>query len=292
MKRIKSIVAVIILILLSLENAQSGKAAQDSTSAAAQDSLSAMVQDSLPVPPVAIQYGEDLTFKIRYGFIKAGIAHMRIKGISDRFNKPLLHIQTTAKNIPAFGWIYTVDDVVNAFVDPQTLVPWYYEKKLREGTYKADLRVHYQHEDSTARVEFVRYKKDMTIRKQKRYPVKIPANVFDVLSAFYYIRTQPLQVGKSLLLNSHSQKKVYDLEVKVHRKEILEVGAGTFHTLVVEPLLKGEGVFKQKGRLLIWLTDDELKIPVQMTSAVAIGHITSELMRISGINGKIPARIK
>ena len=292
MKPIKTIVAVIVLLLFSFGNAQSVDTTQDSLSVAVQDSLTSNVQDSLPVSPTAIQYGEDLTFKIRYGFIKAGIAHMRIKGISERFDKPLLHIQTTAKNIPAFGWIYTVDDVVNAYVDPQTLVPWYYEKKLREGTYKADLRVHYQHKDSTARVEFVRYKKDMTIRKQKRYPIKIPANVFDVLSAFYYIRTQPLEVGKSLLLNSHSQKKVYDLEVKVHRREILEVGAGTFRTVVVEPLLKGEGVFKQKGRLLIWLTDDELKIPVQMTSAVAIGHITSELIDISGVDCKIPARIK
>ncbi len=280
----KKLIFVLIFIMFSLGVAQ--------TTGIVSDSVSSAVQDTLPLSPTAIKYGEDLTFKIRYGFIKAGIAHMRIKGISYRFGRPLLHIQTTAKNIPAFSWIYTVDDVVNAYVDPRSLVPWYYEKKLREGTYKADLRVRYQHEDSTARVEFIRYKKDMSIRKQKNYPVKIPANVFDVLSAFYYIRTQPLEVGKSLLLSSHSQKKVYDLEVKIHRKETLEVGAGTFHTIVVEPLLKGEGVFKQKGRLLIWLTDDELKIPVQMTSAVAIGHITSELMKISGIDDKIPARIK
>ena len=284
MKQPKGLILILFFTLFTLSAAQSLKIVTDSVSVA--------VPDSLPVSPPAIRYGEDLTFKIRYGFIKAGIAHMRIKGLSHRFGKPLLHIQTTAKNIPAFGWIYTVDDVVNAYVDPQTLVPWYYEKRLREGTYKADLRVHYQHEDSTARVEFIRYKKDMTVRKQKNYPVKIPANVFDVLSAFYYIRTQPLEVGKSLLLNSHSQKKVYNLKVKVHRREILKVGAGTFHTIVVEPLLKGEGVFKQKGRLLIWLTDDALKIPVQMTSAVAIGHITSELMDISGIDRTIPARMK
>jgi len=284
MKYARSLIAGVLLALFSLGNAQIVESVADS--------LSFVRQDTLVPGSAAIKLGEDLTFKIRYGFIKAGIAHMRIKGISNRFDKPLLHIQTTAKNIPAFGWIYTVDDVVNAYVDPRTLIPWYYEKKLREGTYKADLRVHYQHKDSTARVEFIRYKKDMTIRKQKSYPVKIPANVFDVLSAFYYIRTQPLEVGKSLMLSSHSQKKVYDLEVKIHRKEKIKVGAGTFRTVVVEPLLKGEGVFKQKGRLLIWLTDDELKIPVQMTSAVTIGHITSELIDISGIDRVIPARIK
>ena len=44
-----------------------------------------------------------------------------------------------------------------------------------------------------------------------------------------------------------------------------------FDVLRIEPLLKGEGIFKQKGRLLVWVTDDEYKIPVQMTSEVAVG---------------------
>lgn len=255
----------------------------------AQDSVSSKMSGS---PSAAIQFGEDLTFKIRYGFIKAGIAHMRILEPVQKDSISQIHIQTTAKSVPAFNWIFKVDDEVNVFVDPIRMTPYYFEKKLREGAYKADLRVHYGHKDSIARVEFIRYKKDMSIKKRKTYPVKIPTNVFDILSAFYYIRTQPLQVGGSIYLSSHETKKVYDLQVKVHRREKLKVDAGTFNTLVVEPLLKGEGIFKQKGRLLIWLTDDELKIPVQMTSAVAIGHITSELIDIKGIDMEIPARIK
>ena len=59
----------------------------------------------------------------------------------------------------------------------------------------------------------------------------------------------------------------------------------------VEPLLKGEGIFKQKGRLLVWLTDDEYKFPVQMTSEVAVGHITTELEKIEGVKHKIPSLI-
>ena len=257
--------------------------------AIAQDSTFIIQPES---PSKAIQFGEDLTFKIRYGFIKAGIAHMRIVDLINVNDQPQIHIQTTAESIPAFNWIFKVDDVVNVFVDPVKLTPIYFEKKLREGTYKADLRVHYGQSDSTARVEFIRYKKDMSIRKRKQYPVKIPANAFDILSAFYFIRTQDLQVGRSIFLSSHEQKKVYDLEIKVHSRETIKVDAGKFKCLVVEPLLKGEGIFKQKGRLLIWLTDDDLKIPVQMTSAVAIGHITSELTHIKRLDDEIPARIK
>jgi hypothetical protein len=39
------------------------------------------------------------------------------------------------------------------------------------------------------------------------------------------------------------------------------------------------------------LTDDEYKIPVQMTSEVAVGHITTELEKIEGIKNKIPAQL-
>ncbi len=253
-------------------------------------SLQAYAADSTRVLP--FKPGENLTFRIRYGFITAGIAHMRVLPDEQKFNQQVMHIQTTAKNVPAFGWIYPVDDVINVLLDPLRLRPLYYEKKLREGTYKADLFVTYEHADSVARVRFIRYNKDMKIKKEEEFPVKIPADAFDVLSAFYYIRTLPLVVGQSYYLTGHQKKKVYDLQVKVHRREELEVEAGTFNCLVVEPMLKGEGIFKQKGRLLIWLTDDSLHIPVQMTSKVVVGHITTELTAMNGVPAVIPARIK
>lgn len=258
----------------------------------AQQQIDSTQVDSLLSTHKAITVGEELTFKIRYGFIKAGTATMSIVGLKNRDDKNLIHIKTTAGNLPGFGWIYKVNDEVNAYVDPVKLTPYYFEKKLREGTYYADLNVQYGQSDSTARVQFIRYRDDMSIKKKRTFNVKIPTDVFDILSAFYYIRTQPLEVGQSVYLSSHEKKKVYNLEVRVYKKETIETDAGKFRCLVVEPLLKGEGIFKQKGRLQIWLTDDEYKIPIQMTSEIIIGHITSELTDIKGISHDIPARIK
>ena len=56
----------------------------------------------------AIQFGEDLTFKVRYGFIKAGIAHMRVVDLVYMDEQPQIHIQTTAESVPAFNWIFKV----------------------------------------------------------------------------------------------------------------------------------------------------------------------------------------
>lgn len=254
-------------------------------------------QDSMVVHKAAeadfpLVIGEKLTFKIRYGFIRAGTAKMKIVEKTDYKGQQAIHIQTTATNVPAFRWIYKVDDILNIYVDPSTMLPLYFEKKLREGSYKADLYIHYSYKDSLAKGRFVRYNSDMTIKKEKTFDVDLRSSVHDVLTAFYFVRTQPLLVGESIEVTAHERQKVYDLEVKVYRKEVVDTEAGKFRCLLIEPLLKGEGIFKQKGRLKIWVTDDQYKIPVQMTSKVVVGHITTELMKMEGLPDDIPARIK
>jgi len=51
------------------------------------------------------------------------------------------------------------------------------------------------------------------------------------------------------------------------------VPAGTFDCIVVEPALKFEGLFQQKGKVTIWLTDDEHRVPVLIKTQIVIGTI-------------------
>jgi len=259
-----------------------------STLLLAQDSLLAPTDrlHTLPFKP-----GEKLTFKIRYGFIRAGTAEMMVLGEQEYNGREALHIQTTAKSVPAFSWIYKVRDVVDIFVNPQTLLPYHFQKKLREGNYKADLFVDYNFADSLGRGRFIRYNKDMSVKNEKKFNLPLKSAVYDVLTAFYFIRSRPLRVGHSFIVTAHEMQKVYNLEIKIYRKEIVDTEAGKFRCLLIEPLLKGEGIFKRKGRLKIWLTDDAYKIPVQMTSKVVVGHITTELIKMEGVPQVIPARL-
>lgn len=297
-----------LIFILAAAYFQIGLAQNTDSTSVANDSLntdsliSKTIVDSLedhkelPPKPLlkidAFAIGEKLTFKIRYGFIKAGEAQMKVLGIKEMDKQDVYHIQTTAKSVPFFDVFYKVRDEVNSFVTVAGFYPLRFQKKLREGDYYVDLNVEYLHQDSIARVNFIRYEDDnMKIKNQKKYDLKIPPYISDVLSSFYYIRTQPLEVGKSVSIVNHESDKIYDLEVKVYRREIVDTDAGEFRCLVVEPLLKGEGLFSQKGRLLIWLTDDDLKIPVQMTSEVAVGHITTELIKIEGVKKPIKAKL-
>jgi hypothetical protein len=255
---------------------------------------SAQVSDTLVYPKFennAFQVGEKLTFRIRYGFITAGSATMSVMREMEYGDYPVYQIRTTAESASSFSWIYKVEDVVYSYLDKFGLFSWRFEKRLREGSYKFDLIARYIPKDSLIKVQNIRYKDNMEIKKQEKFELTSPPFVRDVLAAFYFIRSQDLDVGKSVFMSNHDNKKIYNLEVKVYNREVLEVEAGKFRCLFIEPLLQGEGIFKQKGRLKVWLTDDQYKIPVQMTSEVIVGHITTELEKIEGLPYKIPARL-
>lgn len=259
-------------------------------------SLKAQAADSTDQPylvsELPFEIGERLVFKLRYGFISAGQAEMKVLGLKTNGFGNYYHIQTTARSSRSFDWVYKVRDVVNSYMDAQNLYSIHFEKLLREGGYKADTFVDYVYQDSVARVKFLRYKDGMKIRKKEEYEVRIPpTGVFDALSAFYYIRTLDLNGVDTVFVPTHEKRKVYNLPVIISGPEIVKVKAGKFRCWRLEPALLEEGIFKHEGKINIWLTDDEFKIPIQMTTKVIVGHITAELIKIRGISRPIPAKL-
>ena len=80
--------------------------------------------------------------------------------------------------------------------------------------------------------------------------------------------------------------------VKIHKRERIKVDAGTFNTIVIEPLVVEGGLFKSDGSILMWMTDDENKIPVKVTTKIVIGDIYAELTKYSGVANKVTSKIK
>jgi hypothetical protein len=97
----------------------------------------------------------------------------------------------------------------------------------------------------------------------------------------YYIRAQKnLEPGADVILDVNT-KQNWPLVVHVVKKERIRVPAGTFDTVLVEPAIRHEGIFIQKGKKLqIWLTDDEKRTPVQMKVEVFFGHISAKLVKM------------
>lgn len=211
----------------------------------------------------AFGWGERLVFDISYGPINAGTAVMEVKEIVPLNGRDCYHVISTARSNKFFSAFYKVEDRVESFFDVRGLFTWKFVQHLREGKYRADRYAIYDQVNHTVTTN--------------RGDMDIPPYVQDVLSTMYYVRTQPLEVGQVMFVDNHSGRKMYPLKVKVHRREQVKVPAGSFDCFVVEPMLKAGGLFKHEGRIWVWLTADERKLPVLMKSKVIIGSVDAKL---------------
>jgi hypothetical protein len=93
-------------------------------------------------------------------------------------------------------------------------------------------------------------------------------------------------------LQNFFKDTTYQLAVKFLGYQQISVDAGTFNCVLVEPLIMEGGLFKSEGRIIIWMTNDERKIPVKVSTKVVVGSIDAELREYSGINGQIKAKVE
>jgi len=231
---------------------------------------------SAGVPPGAesaplIMEGERLEFEITYGGIPAGNASLEVTGETTQRGRVLL-ITSRAESNDVISVFFRVDDRLISEVNPNTLETVYFEKRLREGPFEKDEWATYGHSESggVVRTENSEYAVDPGTR--------------DILSALYYVRGQDLKVGEDVTVNTFEGGRNYAARVKVLRSERLSLGGDRVDCLVIEPEIL-EGPFAKKGNLLIWLTDDDLKVPVLMKSKVAIGSFVAKLVRSSHEEG-------
>lgn len=219
--------------------------------------------DERMIENLAFGVGEKLSFDINYGFINAGTATMEVAALIEFENRPAFQIVTRAQSNDFFSSVFRVDDRVESITDAIGLFSWRFEKNLREGSYTSDRQYSFDQRANT-----VLYGDSLH---------RLEPFTQDALSAMYYVRTQPLEVGSSVVLSSFVDGRSSTLEVRVHRREKVTVEAGTFDCLVVEPITADVGVFKNEGKLTIWLTDDRVRMPVLMKSKVLVGSISAEL---------------
>ncbi|MDQ7052387.1 MAG: hypothetical protein Q9P14_05655 [candidate division KSB1 bacterium] len=62
----------------------------------------------------------------------------------------------------------------------------------------------------------------------------------------------------------------------------MKVKAGKFDCLVAEPFLRTPALFKQKGRIVVFLSDDQYKIPVLMVPRIFTCQQAPEARGVAG----------
>jgi hypothetical protein len=104
----------------------------------------------------------------------------------------------------------------------------------------------------------------------------------DVLSAIYFIRTQPLEVGKTFEVFIGDGGKVYTIPVKVIERKRMKTILGRVVVLRVNAELFGPErlIDNEKGEFSIFITDDAKHVPVGGRVKTDYGTFDIQLKRI------------
>jgi len=229
----------------------------------------------------AFSVGEKLLFDVNFGFITAGYAEMVIPKLDTVLGTTTYQVQFNVRSTPTFDFFFEVRDRYETYLDTATTVPWRFEQHIKEGSFRRDYSAIFDQNNNIAKTG------------EGDFP--IPEYVHDIMSAFYYARTidySKFKVGQRVHLQNFFKGKINPLDVKYLGKQKIEVDAGTFNCIIVEPMVKEGGLFKSEGRILIWLSDDENKIPVKVSTKVVIGSIDAELREYQGVRNELKAKIK
>ncbi|MFO0753698.1 MAG: DUF3108 domain-containing protein [Thermodesulfovibrionales bacterium] len=209
---------------------------------------------------------EELSFDIYWLNIFVGSAELEAVR-----EKNTVRITSKVRSSPFLSGFYKVEDFAESTVVDG--IPAHFRIRQNEGRYRSDKETVF--DAANKKITFTNYLKGT----QDEHAAE--GLLWDVVSGFYYLRTLLLETGSAVHIDIFDSNKFYKAEVLVVGREKLSLSESRqVDTVKVKPLLKSDGLFKSKGDIVVWLTDDEKRIPVMVETKVAIGKVTAKLTSV------------
>lgn len=233
----------------------------------AQESL--LLTDSLtlatpPPPPFPFQPGEKLRYKVKYGILSIGEAHMTVAPQIDTIQG----FPTYAASWHIKGGVlgYGIDSKFHTWIDTEKIVSRRFVKDQHEGGRKRYREFNFfPEEQHWQRIDY-----DST----GALPTDAP---LDDVSFVYFARTLPLEVGQTYTFDRFYKDEGNPVVLEVLRKDRRKVGAGEFNTIVVRPIIKTSGLFSEGGEAEIHFSDNDQRLIVYMKIDMLAFNLTFHL---------------
>jgi hypothetical protein len=225
------------------------------------------VTPSNPSPPawaeVPFDVGERFEYDVTFGPIKVGSSVMTVAKIDTIRGRAAYHTRFSVKGGTI---VYKVNDLYESWVDAITLSSLRHHQRIDEGNYERD------------RLYEIYPERQVYVEKGKPEQKSV-AQPLDDGSFIYFVRSLPLEVGKTYTLDRYFRPDRNPVTVQVLRKERVTVPAGTFNAIVVRPMIKTTGIFGEGGKAEIWLADDSTRMLLQLKSRLSVGSLNLYLRK-------------
>jgi hypothetical protein len=232
---------------------------------------------------------ERLVYKVHYGWLEAGIAHMTVDPQYYTVNEKSCYKIDVAGE--SKGLLYLFLKMKNHFctyLDSSSYLPQMFYRDIQEGKYTKKERMTFDHAAATVTVEELSQAGGTVASKEI---FTIGTQVQDIVSAWYVLRNMDfttVQQGDILYTPIFFDNVLYEkFKTKFLGRKALKTKLGTINTLVLAPLVpfssKGSSIFAGENSVELYLSDDANKIPVKIKVKLLVGAVEIDLLTHEGL---------
>lgn len=220
---------------------------------------------STPMADVPFKIGEQLTYQVYLASTAqpVGTITFALKARGRYFNRDGLLFSATAQTTAPGSRVFQVNDQINSYVDPTTLLPFRTELNLIEGRYRANLGYNLDQNRGAAVAD----------SKQQFW---IPVGTHDLLSAVYAIRTFDLWPKKRNAISIMATTQPRTLFVESQRRETIELGSQKISAILVT--LTTDDVLGDRMQIRMWIGDDGRHLPLRIAAVTQFGAVRADLI--------------
>jgi hypothetical protein len=202
--------------------------------------------------------GERMTYSVRLGIVgRVGTGSMEVEGVETIRGREayVMRFRLQGGIIGA-----KVDDDFRTWMDTQELFSHRFKQDQKEVRYERHRTI-----------DFFPAQRMWRTIDGKDTGAMPTAEPLDDVSFIYFLRTIPLEVGQTYTFNRYFKEDGNPVVVRVLRRQTVKTAnAGTFNTIVVQPIIKTKGLFSEGGQAELYFSDDSKRILVQLKSKVKI----------------------
>jgi len=236
--------------------------------------------------------GETLKYKVYYNWrsvwIGAGEATMKLRE-TYLDDKQYLHSKVEAKTLRRYDLFYRVRDVYESYFDPSTLMSRKFIRNVDEGGYTIYNNYDSARDSNQVVCEFEDYKTELT---NEIYDLKPCTH--DVVSSIYYLRCYDIsnfEVGDTVSLRVFIDNEHYNISIRYLGKEVIKTRLGKFRCLKVSPTLIAGRIFEEGKSMVIYVTDDDNRLPILVESPISVGSVKAMLIDYEGLRNPLSSKL-
>ncbi len=234
--------------------------------------------DSMRAITQRFPVGEQLVFDAKFGPLRLGRASMQVVAEETLRGEETVHFRFTL-DAAALG-VIRLHDQFDSWVGRYDFLSRRFHQDFNEPGQKRrneyeifpDSGIYYQNGVDTA--------------------MAASADPLDDSAFFYFVRTLDLEPepGRRYEFNRYFRPDRNPVIIEVIGRDTIEVPAGRFPTVVIQPIIKGGGIFKESSDARMWISDDDRRLIVQMRSKFAFGSVTLRLTEFAGVRRAVSTR--